>query len=169
MIWVQHGLLMGRYLLYGVGSLVSEQDPREIYKDQEKIGSGSVAEVYRATDPSGRIVALKKMKLTAQNTKLITSEIVIMQEAAHPNVVEYYDSYLLDQNILWVAMEFMPSGCVTDILDAWEEYKLDERHIARICLDVRDPNPSSKVHPLPLSLVIYHEWGADTTRIRTST
>ena len=76
------------------------------------------------------------MKLTAQNTKLITAEIAIMKSAVHPNVVDYYDSYLVDESVLWVSMELMSSGSITDILDAFDEYQVEETHIARICLDV---------------------------------
>lgn len=117
-------------------SLVNPADPREIYSNEEKIGEGAAAEIFKATDPNGNQVAIKKMKLTPQNSKLITSEIIIMKSAAHENVVKYYDSYIIDKNMLWVVMELMTGGCITDILEAFEEFPLEESHIARICLDV---------------------------------
>ena len=76
------------------------------------------------------------MKLTPQNTKLFTSEIVIMKNAAHFNIVDYFDCFIVDKNILWVVMELMTNWCITDILDAWDELKPTEEQIARICLDV---------------------------------
>jgi len=116
-------------------SLVNPADPREIYTNESKIGEGAAAEIYKATDPQGRDVAIKKMKLTPANTTLFTSEILIMKNANHPNIVEYYDSFIVDKNILWVVMELMTGGCITDILEAFEEFPLNESHIARICLD----------------------------------
>lgn len=117
--------------------MVNPADPREMYSNQEKIGEGAAAEIFKATDPDGNEVAIKKMKLTPQNTKLFTSEIIIMKSAAHENVVKYYDSFIVDKNILWVVMELMTGGCITDMLEVFEEFPLGESQIARICLDVR--------------------------------
>jgi serine/threonine protein kinase len=117
-------------------SLVSEGDPEALFTNQEKIGEGSAATIYRATAPDGSVVAVKKMKLTAQNTKLMTSEIAIMKAAKHPNIIKYFDSYLINQSHLCVIIEFMSCGCITDILDAWEDFQVDERQIARISKDV---------------------------------
>jgi serine/threonine protein kinase len=46
-------------------------------------------------------IAIKKMPLNAQNIKLLTSEIHIMKESTHPNVVRYLDSYRVEDK-LWV-------------------------------------------------------------------
>ena len=52
-------------------------------------------------------VAIKQMKLAAQPKKdLIINEIVVMKEHKHANVVNYKDSYLVDDE-LWVVMEYL--------------------------------------------------------------
>lgn len=47
-------------------------------------------------------IAIKKMPLNAQNVKLLTSEIHIMKESSHPNVVRYLDSFRVEDK-LWVS------------------------------------------------------------------
>jgi len=48
------------------------------------------------------------MSLTAQNIRLLTTEIAIMKDCKHTNIVGYLDSYRVEDK-LWVAMEFMVS------------------------------------------------------------
>lgn len=74
------------------------------------------------------------MPLSNQNVELVTTEISIQKSCNHHSIVEYFDSYLV-KNELWVVMEFMGGGCLTDILDQFESVRLSESHIARICLD----------------------------------
>lgn len=42
-------------------------------------------------------------------------KVVIMRDYHHPNIVEMYGSYLID-NELWVVMEFLEGGSLTDIV-----------------------------------------------------
>jgi serine/threonine protein kinase len=63
------------------------------------------------------VVALKEMNLPKQPRKdMIINEIRIMQESSHPNIVNYIDSFLVKDN-LWVIMEYMEGGMLTDIID----------------------------------------------------
>ena len=60
--------------------------------------------VYRATEVStGRDVAIKKIKISEQSTQQIITEIHLMREQKHPNIVNYLDSYLVEEEI-WVSM-----------------------------------------------------------------
>ncbi len=59
-------------------------------------------------------VAIKKMSLTAQNIRLLTTEIAIMKDCKHTNIVGYLDSYRVEDK-LWVAMEFMVSLLPTSL------------------------------------------------------
>jgi len=111
--------------------LVSNQDPLLIYKDMEKIGEGAAGEVFVALDSRNRKkVAVKKMEINADNVKLLITEIGIMKTSHHPNIVEYVDSYIIENRQLWVVMEFMGGGCLTDILELFEEIRLTEPQIA---------------------------------------
>ncbi|KAL7062019.1 hypothetical protein AAHC03_02051 [Spirometra sp. Aus1] len=55
-----------------------------------------------------------------------------MRAYAHPNIVEMYASYLVGDE-LWVLMEYMECGALTDIIS---HSKLNEEQIATICLPV---------------------------------
>jgi len=113
--------------------LVSKGDPEEIYKDFVKIGEGAAGEVFLASNgTTGQKVAIKKMPLTAQNAKLLTSEIHIMKESKHKNVVAFIDSFRIDTQ-LWVVMEYMGGGCLTEILEQVETCPMSEAHIAWVC------------------------------------
>jgi serine/threonine protein kinase len=74
------------------------------------------------------------MKLTASNVKDITTEIRIMKASVHPNIVNYINSYIVEDK-LWVVMEFMAAGCLTEVLNQYSAVRLTERHIATICLE----------------------------------
>jgi len=68
----------------------------------------AAGEVFLALDSTNgnKEVAIKKMSLTAQNIRLLTTEIAIMKDCKHTNIVGYLDSYRVEDK-LWVAMEFM--------------------------------------------------------------
>jgi serine/threonine protein kinase len=86
------------------------------------------------TIASGKKVAIKQMDLAQQPRKeLIVNEIIVMQESHHPNVVNFLDSFLLRSSELWVVMEYMEGGALTDVI---ENNKLAEEQIAAICLEV---------------------------------
>jgi hypothetical protein len=104
--------------------LVNKEDPTNLYGDTKKVGEGYVkrkgeveivslqnltgycsaaGEVFLATNLKKKTkVAIKKMQINSQNSKLLVTEIGIMKTSKHPNIVEYMDSYLVDNDKLWV-------------------------------------------------------------------
>jgi protein-serine/threonine kinase len=60
--------------------------------------------------------------------ELIVNEIFVMKESHHPNIVNYLDSFLV-KNDLWVVMEYMEGGPLTDVID---NNTLNEAQIATI-------------------------------------
>ena len=46
---------------------------------------------------------------------LLTSQVVIMRDYHHPNIVDMYDSFLVGDE-LWVVMEYLQGGALTDIV-----------------------------------------------------
>ncbi|PKI85041.1 non-specific serine/threonine protein kinase [Malassezia vespertilionis] len=115
-------------------SVVSVDDPNMLYSKVKKIGQGASGSVYVAKAlASNQRVAIKAMDLAHQPRKeLIINEILVMKESQHPNIVNFLDSFLLRNSDLWVVMEFMEGGALTDVID---NNTLEEAHIAAICLE----------------------------------
>lgn len=97
--------------------ICTEGNPNELYKDLKKIGQGASGGVYIArSSGDNKVVAIKQMNLEQQPKKeLIINEILVMKGSKHPNIVNYIDSYLL-RGELWVVMEYMEGGSLTEIV-----------------------------------------------------
>lgn len=137
--------------------VVSKERPLDSYNKQKKIGQGASGSVYvarireGATSPMARRVmqengpraqvAIKQMDLRNQPRKeLIVNEIIVMKDSKHPNIVNFLDAFLQEeQSELWVVMEFMEGGALTDIID--NNPSITEDQIATICFEVGFPPP----------------------------
>ncbi|ORY22445.1 kinase-like domain-containing protein [Naematelia encephala] len=115
-------------------SVVSNEDPGQLYSKIKKVGQGASGLVFVAkTLATGKKVAIKQMDLAQQPRKeLIVNEIIVMKESQHPNVVNFLDAFLVRSTELWVVMEYMEGGALTDVI---ENNKLEEDQIAAICLE----------------------------------
>nr|OQO28647.1 hypothetical protein B0A51_04857 [Rachicladosporium sp. CCFEE 5018] len=132
-------------------SVVSLSNPLESYNKQKKIGQGASGSVYvarirehapsqiaqnivRANGPRAQ-VAIKQMDLRSQPRKeLIVNEIIVMKESRHDNIVNFLDAFLQEETYeLWVVMEFMEGGALTDVID--NNTTISEDQIATICFE----------------------------------
>ncbi|XP_064205658.1 serine/threonine-protein kinase PAK 3 isoform X1 [Anguilla rostrata] len=118
-------------ILERLRSIVSVGDPKKKYTRFEKIGQGASGTVYTAIDiATGQEVAIKQMTLQQQPKKeLIINEILVMRENKNSNIVNYLDSYLVGDE-LWVVMEYLAGGSLTDVVT---ETCMDEGQIAAVC------------------------------------
>ncbi|XP_059507360.1 serine/threonine-protein kinase PAK 3 isoform X2 [Stegostoma tigrinum] len=118
-------------ILEKLRSIVSVGDPKKKYTRFEKIGQGASGTVYTAIDiATGQEVAIKQMNLQQQPKKeLIINEILVMRENKNANIVNYLDSYLVGDE-LWVVMEYLAGGSLTDVVT---ETCMDEGQIAAVC------------------------------------
>lgn len=131
--------------------VVSSKDPRENLERFVKIGEGSTGTVCIAHDRNtGRQVAVKKMDLRKQQRReLLFNEVVIMRDYHHPNIVEMFDSYLVNDE-LWVVMEFLEGSLVISLMEIETNWfflsisggaltdivthsRMDEEQIATVC------------------------------------
>ncbi|CAK7267606.1 signal transducing kinase of the PAK [Sporothrix epigloea] len=111
--------------------ICSDGDPHRVYRGFNKIGQGASGGVYTGFERgSNRLVAIKQMNLEQQPKKdLIINEILVMKDSSHPNIVNFIDSYLWEGE-LWVVMEFMEGGSLTDVVT----YNImTEGQIASVC------------------------------------
>ena len=112
-------------------TICTDADPNVLYTNFRKIGQGASGGVFTATErSSSRCVAIKQMDLEQQPKKdLIVNEILVMKESKHKNIVNFMDSYLVS-GVLWVVMEYMEGGSLTDVVT----YNImTEGQIAAVC------------------------------------
>ena len=69
------------------------------------------------------------MVLNGDSLKLLITEISIMKTSRHPNIVDYCASFIVEDQ-LWVVMEFMGGGCLTEVLEQFECVQMTEPQIA---------------------------------------
>ncbi|OAD70890.1 hypothetical protein PHYBLDRAFT_114945 [Phycomyces blakesleeanus NRRL 1555(-)] len=115
-------------------SVVTRGDPTDMYKKLKRVGQGASGSVYVAISLSTNTkVAIKQMDLAHQPRKeLIVNEILVMKESQHPNIVNFLDSFLVKNAELWVIMEYMEGGALTDVID---NNTMTEQQIATVCLE----------------------------------
>eukprot|EP00158_Paraphelidium_tribonemae_P005838 Partr_v1_DN27550_c0_g2_i4_m30209 putative p21 protein (Cdc42 Rac)-activated kinase len=120
-------------LMEKLRGIVTAGDPTKLFQKIKKIGQGASGSVYVAKKLDTRqTVAIKQMDLAAQPRKeLIINEIFVMKESKHENIVNFVDSFLVGNTELWVIMEFMEGGSLTDVIDS---NKMVEAQISCICL-----------------------------------
>jgi len=119
--------------------LVSKEDPKKLYTGEKKIGEGASGEVFKATvAATGKKVAIKKIQLDTESRDAdivlanLINEIILMKTSNHKNIVHFCDCYKVGEEI-WVVMEFMEGGSLTDLLDLYDKgLELNEEDIAYI-------------------------------------
>lgn len=112
-------------------SLVNPGDVNAFYDKKQKIGQGASGSVFLGKTATKReLIAMKQINLTQQPRKhLIYNELEVMKDCRHPNIVNFLDSFMSGDD-LWVIMEYMKGGALTDIIDT---NNLTESQISRIC------------------------------------
>ena len=118
-----------------LNAICSPGDPTKKYRNLNKIGQGASGGVFTANENgTNRCVAIKQMNLEQQPKKdLIINEIIVMKESKHKNIVNFMDSYLV-RGDLWVIMEYMEGGSLTDVVTF---NMMSEGQIAAVCREVR--------------------------------
>ncbi|KAG1139387.1 hypothetical protein G6F38_009870 [Rhizopus arrhizus] len=112
-------------------AICTDADPTKLYRNMVKIGQGASGGVYTAQSVDTNMsVAIKQMNLSQQSRKeVIINEILVMREAQHKNIVNYIDSFLVTDE-LWVVMEYMEGGSLTDVVTT---SMMTESQIATVC------------------------------------
>jgi p21-activated kinase 1 len=93
--------------------------------------SGGVFTAYQVG--TNLSVAIKQMDLDRQREKdLIINEILVMRASYHANIVNYRNSFLY-KNEIWIVMEYMKGGSLTDVVT---ENLMTEGQIAAVSREI---------------------------------
>jgi p21-activated kinase 1 len=119
-------------------------DPTCKYRNLNKIGQGASGGVFTAYENgTNKCVAIKQMNLELQPKKdLIINEILVMKDSKHKNIVNFMDSFLHGGD-LWVVMEYMEGGSLTDVVTF---NVMTEGQIAAVCREVSLGNPPASLN-----------------------
>lgn len=99
-----------------------EEDPQR-YQLLETVGSGATARVFRCADPQGKVLAVKRIKLTKlrrqgnyqQVEEMLHQEIAIHLSLQHPKITCLVD-VIESSEELHLVMEFLGGGSLDDVL-----------------------------------------------------
>ncbi|KAM3583704.1 hypothetical protein VKS41_003676 [Umbelopsis sp. WA50703] len=118
-------------LIENLRAICTDADPTKLYRNMVKVGQGASGGVFTAHSVDTNMsVAIKQMNLEKQLKKdLIINEILVMRESTHKNIVNYIDAFLHGGD-LWVVMEYMEGGSLTDIVTT---NMMTEGQIAAVC------------------------------------
>lgn len=114
-------------------SICNMSDPLDKYKKTKEVGKGASGVVFIALDiESQKQVAIKTIDLKNQSSKeLILNEIRVLKDFNHHNLVNFLDAYFLEElDHLWVVLEYMNGGPLTDVVT---ETVMNEKQISAVC------------------------------------
>ncbi|XP_037981525.1 serine/threonine-protein kinase CLA4-like [Motacilla alba alba] len=111
---------------------------RGIFELSLLINRGFGQVVRALNNATGGEVAIKKINIQGRRRKRLTlNEIMIMKRCRSPNIVYYLDSYLLGEE-LWLVMEYMDGGTLSDVISQTHLSEDEMAAISRECLQGLD-------------------------------
>eukprot|EP00754_Rhynchopus_humris_P002092 Rhum_TRINITY_DN11176_c0_g1::Rhum_TRINITY_DN11176_c0_g1_i1::g.43024::m.43024 len=106
-------------------ALTTEGNPMVLFSDMKKLDAGSQGEVYKATRISdGETIALKKIFIRKPEKEIpaLVNEIKIMSGSSHPNIINFFRCYRPTPEALWISMEYMNGGKLTDFISTTQVF-----------------------------------------------
>ncbi|KAJ7174670.1 kinase-like domain-containing protein [Mycena filopes] len=119
-----------------------DSDPRGAYAIIAPLSTDKLGRVsYTArADRTGEVVVVKTTILEEPierfaGKRLITELFLVRDMLAHPNVIGFYDLYLVETSEVWLVTEYMKEGVTLGDVIAGTKGEFTEERMARICLE----------------------------------
>lgn len=108
-------------------------NPTKIIRKEKKLGEGAGGVVYAATDlRTNEKIAVKLSPLS--DLENIKNEIAMHALSQHNNIVQYKETFAHEDS-LWIVLEFMEGGALTDCLG--RSIKWQESHISYVVREMQ--------------------------------
>jgi len=107
-------------------------DPTKIIRKEKKLGEGAGGVVYVGTDLRNNHKCAVKIS-PMSDLENIKNEIAMHALSQHENIVKYIETFA-HQDSLWILLEFMEGGALTDCLG--RNIKWKETHISYVCREM---------------------------------
>ncbi|XP_037952505.1 serine/threonine-protein kinase 10 isoform X2 [Teleopsis dalmanni] len=110
-----------------------DTDPTEFWEMVGELGDGAFGKVYKAQHKDHKRFAAAKMCTLEDEENLSDHmvEIDILSEIKHPNIVELYEAFSIDDK-LWMLIEYCDGGALDSIMVELEK-PLTETQISYVC------------------------------------
>lgn len=107
---------------------IKKNDPRKKYTVIRRLGEGAIGEVFEVVDLRDNKWAAK---IAAEKHEDVIKQEIAMHSLSnnHGNIVAYKEAYKFE-NEIWIIIELMSGGCLTDIIDTYAEWS--EERIAYV-------------------------------------
>lgn len=87
-------------------------------KEGQVLGQGTYGVVVKVKTVQGQELAIKEFNLNAtKNSNQIIREVDSLRFLQHPNIVRFYDCYIVDDSKFYIVIEYCPGGALSDYLD----------------------------------------------------
>lgn len=101
-----------------LSNYIIQEDPNTVFGKFHQIDEGMFGTVYRAKHlKTNKVCAIKVIKISqdSKNLENLAREIEMMSFCQHKNIVQYIGTYMKGEE-LWIVMELMEGGKLTDII-----------------------------------------------------
>jgi len=107
-------------------------DIKKTYKNLQHAGRGGFGSVYVAKSPQDKCdIAIKKLPhITKKMKRTNFNEIGFLNSCKHSNIVKYYRSHLIEEEI-WVVMEYMQGGTLAEAVERYSFAETSVAYVAR--------------------------------------
>lgn len=112
---------------------IVEKNPDKFYEKLEKVGEGAGGVVYRIREKKTKKILAVKIS-PEEELKYIRSEVAFHAMSTHKNIVNYHATFLWRHDV-WIVMDFIEGGCLTDILGEDNPQEWSEENIAYTMLN----------------------------------